>query len=138
MGDLSRSLSRYEIACPDGCGEDSHDPEQVAILQKTVDHFQILYPEMNVGIHITSGNRCYTYNSNTEGASDTSKHVKNMADDFFLYDKDTGNYINGKRIHEDEVADYLEKEYPDKYGIGRYNGRTHLDCRPWKARWDMR
>jgi hypothetical protein len=41
-------------------------------------------------------------------------------------------------VHDDKVADYLEEKYPDKYGIGRYIGRTHLDIRKTKARWDNR
>jgi uncharacterized protein YcbK (DUF882 family) len=33
------------------------------------------------------------------------------------------------------VADYLERKYPDRYGVGRYSSFTHIDVRPVKARW---
>jgi len=43
------------------------------------------------------------------------------------------------KISDDEVADFLELEYPGVYGIGRYDTRTHADARPdGPARWDNR
>ena len=35
----------------------------------------------------------------------------------------------------DMVYDYLDKKYPDKYGIGKYKTFTHIDSRSKKARW---
>jgi uncharacterized protein YcbK (DUF882 family) len=132
---LTKNLSREEFACP-CCGFDTIDFELVVALQDVVDHFQELFPMFDVGIHINSGNRCHAYNSITPGASNTSKHVQFRAADFFLYDKKTGNYKTGTRIFEGDVASYLEGKYTDTYGIGRYKGRTHLDTRTEKARWD--
>jgi len=138
MGDLSKSLSRWEIECPCGCNEDTHDHVQVQNLQDCVDHFQDKYQDKKIAIHINSGNRCPEYNSTIKGASRTSQHTHYKADDFFLYDKNTGDYKTGDHIDDDEVADYLESKHSDSCGIGRYNGRTHLDSRSTMTRWDRR
>jgi len=133
MGDLTRNLSRHEFACPCGCGVSTVDIALVPAMQECVDDFQVRYPEMKVGIHLNSANRCPEYNATIEGASATSKHTWYCAVDFYLYDK-----LTGTRISDDEIADYLESRYPDKFGIGRYIGRTHFDTRTDKARWDRR
>ena len=134
MGDLTENLSRHEFECPCGCGTDTVDIALPGILQMCVYVFQERYPNMEIGIHINSGNRCPAYNATIPGASETSKHTIYRACDFYLYDKITGHHIN-----DDEVADYLEERYKNKYGIGRYNGRTHFDNRSGPAaRWDMR
>lgn len=39
-------------------------------------------------------------------------------------------------VQADDVANYLEKKYTKKYGIGRYKSRTHIGVRHTKARWD--
>ncbi len=137
MGDLTRSISRYEIECPCHCEMDTIDYELIDVAQGCVDHFQEINPSYNVGIHINSGNRCPEYNKSIGGA-DNSKHTKWRAIDFFLYNKKTGTYQTAVTIRDELVADYLEKTYPDKYGVGRYVGRTHLDSRPVKARWNKR
>jgi hypothetical protein len=41
-------------------------------------------------------------------------------------------------VTSDDVAEWLERVFPNKYGIGRYKGRTHIDTRRGKARWDAR
>jgi len=138
MGDLTKNLSRWEFECPCPCGVDTVDFELPTVLQKCINHFQEKYPSYDVGVHINSGNRCVAYNATIDGASPTSKHTEYRAVDFFLYDKNSGSYKTGVRIHADEVADYLEDKYPFKYGIGRYNGRTHLDTRSTRTRWDSR
>lgn len=133
MGDLSKNLSRSEFKCPCPCQVDTVDYELVVALQGVVDYFQAKYPDYDVGIHINSGNRCSDYNKTIPSASITSKHTEYRASDFYLYDKKTGN-----RIPEDDVADYLETKYYNKYGIGRYRGRTHIDTRAQMSRWDRR
>ena len=138
MGDLSESLSRYEFKCPCGCNIDTVDYELVEVLQDLVDHFQGVYTNYNVGIHINSGNRCKEYNTTINNASPTSKHTEYRAADFFLYNKKSGNYIKGTKIPPESVAKYLEHKYTNKFGIGRYDNRTHLDTRTIKARWDNR
>jgi len=133
MGDLSKNLSRVEFTCQCGCGYDTVDHVLVDVLQKTVDHFQDKYPRKVIRIKITSGNRCHKHNNNTAGASVHSQHLFARAADFIIYDAGPGVAIPA-----DEVAEYLHEHYPATLGIGRYNGRTHVDSRTGKARWDSR
>ena len=135
MGDLTKNLSRSEFACPCGkCGIAVADFELVNVLQECVDDFQFDYPHMEVAINLNSANRCPAYNATIPGASPDSQHTKYIAVDFYLYDK-----VFNDRISDDEVADYFDKKYPDKYGIGRYKGRTHFDVQfGMKRRWDNR
>lgn len=132
MGDLTKNLSRSEFECQCGCGFDTVDFDLPIVLQNTVHHFTIKYQEYDVRIKINSGTRCRTHNANV-GGSAKSRHMTAQAADFYLYDR-----ITGKHINDDEIADYLEERYPDKYGVGRYTGRTHIDTRSNKARWDNR
>lgn len=133
MGDISRNLSRYEFECPCGCETDTVDYELVEVLQRTVNDFQVMYPDYDVAIHINSGCRCPDYNATIDGASPNSKHTIYRAADFYLYDKKSQAHID-----DDKVYEYLDKIYATRFGIGRYNGRTHLDTRSTKARWDSR
>ena len=50
-----------------------------------------------------------------------------------LYDKLSGNPISA-----DKVAEYFIELFPASHDIGRYKGRTHIDVRKQKARWDLR
>ena len=128
MGNLTKNLSRHEIKCP-CCGVDSFDKEAAEIVQLTVDHFQELNPDMDVGLHVTSGNRCAEYNRTIPNASPTSTHTEYRALDFYLYDKLTRQVIPPDHV-------YLFLDRFDKYGVGSYNGRTHFDSRAQKVRWD--
>jgi uncharacterized protein YcbK (DUF882 family) len=120
MGDLSKNLSRWEFACPDGCGFDTVDAELVNVLQDVRAHF-------NKAINITSGCRCEEHNKDVDGTQG-STHLYGKAADFWVTDTSP-----------DEVANYLERKYIGRYGIGRYNGRTHIDVRSnGPARWDKR
>ena len=132
MGDLSRSFSRWEFRCR--CEQycegsyDTVDYELVKVLEELREYFRLKYytKSDDITIRITSGNRCPQHNEDIGGSPD-SQHVQSKACDFVV----TG-------VHADEVADYLEAQYKSKYGIGRYEGRTHLDVRQTKARWDKR
>lgn len=136
MGDLTRNLFRSEFACQCGCGADTVDFALATILQRTVDDFQLDLPLWRLGIEITSGVRCRMHNKVVTGKLDSkSQHVLFRAADFYLYDKNVGKH---KRVNADEVADYLERRFPQNYGVGRYDGRTHFDTRTAKARWDNR
>ncbi len=121
-------FQRSEFACKCGCGFDIVDYELAEAMDDVREHF-------NAPVIIISGNRCESHNEKVQKRHNVSyvpftsksKHKDAIACDF----KVVG-------VHEDDVADYLEKKYPNKYGIGRYRGRTHLDVRPNKARWDKR
>ena len=117
---ISKHFSRHEFACRCGCGFDTVDYELVDILEKLSEYYH------NPGVIINSGCRCVEHNKH-EGGSKNSLHVRSKAADIVVI-----------AIHADSIADYLEAEYPDKYGIGRYNGRTHIDVRAKRARWDKR
>ena len=112
-------FKRREFECKCGCGFNTVDFELSEVMDDIREHFK-------EEVTITSGCRCRKHNK-AEGGEDGSTHLIGQACDFKV-----------KNAHEDVVADYLEKKYPNKYGIGRYNGRTHIDVRLSKARWDMR
>ena len=126
MGDLSKNLSRHEMACRCGCGFDTVDIELVAVLQATCDRFaQALGVEKAVLV-ITGPNRCVKHNAKVGGAPG-SYHIEAKAADFRI-----------KGTTANEVADYLESTYPNEYGVGRYHNRTHVDVSRHKRRWDQR
>jgi len=130
MGNLTTNLSRSEFACKCGCGFDTVDIGLPGIIQAAVNHFQEKNPGMRIQVRINSGNRCAEHNK-VEGGSDGSWHVKSRAADIVIYDGISGTYIIASK-----VADYFDFTYPDSHGIGRYHGRTHIDNRKSKARWD--
>ncbi len=149
MGDLSKHLSRREIACPCGCGFDTFDHELDTNIEALCDTFLALSDTaVRVVLHINSGNRCPAYDRELkirlarEGKyrydpdKKPSEHLKSAIDFWMEYE-----YPDGERrkIDDDLIADELEMEYVARHGVGRYNGRTHYDCRRnGPARWDNR
>jgi len=143
-GQLSEHFNRSEWACKCGCGFDTVDAELIMVLEKLNSHFDKKYGS-KIRIIITGGNRCIHHNEDIQKEYNTgyvpfsskSMHMKARACDFKVdyFDTITGLW---RSIHCDEVADYLELYYQYIYGIGRYRGRTHLDTRSKKARWDNR
>ena len=127
MGDLSKNLSRWEFACKDNCGQDTIDSELITVLQETRDHFNRLYGRSigDIPLLPSSGNRCPIYNKLKEGEED-SKHLISKACDFRM-----------PGISVVEIYNYLNRKYPNKYGLGLYikDGFVHLDVRSNKARW---
>lgn len=117
---ISKHFSRDEFKCSCGCGFDTVDVELVSVLEQ-------VRREFGWPVIINSGCRCEKCNA-AVGGSARSKHMKGKAADI---------RVNG--VEADTVADYLEATYPDKYGIGRYNGRTHIDVDGGlPRRWDER
>lgn len=120
-GQLSTNFKRSEFACQCRCGFDTVDAELIAVLEK------LRLALRNHPIKITSGCRCKKHNDDV-GGSVSSYHMSGKAADIV---------VDG--IDADDVADCLEDLYPDRYGIGRYQGRTHIDVRSTtRARWDYR
>lgn len=115
---ISEHFTRSEFKCP-CCDFDTVDVELIKLLEDLRDCY-------NRPILISSGSRCPTHNARV-GGSKRSQHKYGKAADIVVVG-----------VHENEVADYLEKLYPAKYGIGHYPGRTHIDVRTKKARWDRR
>ena len=126
MGDLTKNISRSEMACKCGCGFDAADIQLVEAIQDCCNHFAQEQHIDKVVLTITSGNRCKEHNAK-EGGAEKSQHVYGKGADFYI-----------RNVSAKDVADYLEGKYPDSHGIGRYSNRTHLDVRAEKARWDMR
>jgi len=112
-------FTREEFACACGCGFDVADSELLDVLEG-------LRFKFDAAVIITSGCRCKEHNKEV-GGSENSQHIFGKAVDFKV-----------ENVNADDVAEYLLSEYPDSYGIGRYDGRTHIDVRDKKARWDER
>lgn len=74
-------------------------------------------------VKIMSGYRCLAHNKKVGGAK-YSKHMRGTASDIIV-----------EGISPAEVYDYLIHQYPDTFGIGRYDGFTHIDVREDRARW---
>lgn len=119
MGYISQHFKREEFSCKCGCGYDTVDYALLTALEDVRAYF-------GKPITITSGCRCKAHNE-AEGGSKDSQHLYGKAADFVV-----------AGIWEGDVVSYLKEKYPDKYGIGEYIGRTHLDVRDSKARWDKR
>ncbi len=125
MGDLSKNLSRHEMACECGCGFATADIELVAVMQESADHF-------NAKIRVSGPCRCLSHNETVQKKynpdyvpfSSESRHMWGDATDYYLVG-----------VTARELYDYLDEKYPNKYGIGLYSNRVHLDVRPIRARW---
>jgi len=115
---LNEFFQRHEFECHCGCGFDVVDAELLQVLTALRQRFGT--------VTINSGARCETHNKN-EGGSSASQHLQGKAADVVVEDTCAGL-----------VALWFENQYPNQYGIGRYRGRTHIDVRAKKARWDKR
>jgi len=122
------NFTRSEYRCKCGCGFDTVDYELDMVMDDLRDFF-------GKPVYINRGCSCVEHNDNVQleydhtyiAGSSKSQHIYGKACDFRV-----------EGVHEDAVVRYLENTYPNKYGIGRYNGRTHIDVRTDKARWDSR
>lgn len=118
-GDISKNFYRSEHACNCGCGFDTVDVELNHILQVDLRD----YYNKKVTIQ---GNRCPYWNDHEDG-SDDSQHMEAKAAD---------TVVEG--VSPLAVYTYLDRKYPDKYGLGLYDDFVHIDPRPDKARWNRR
>jgi uncharacterized protein YcbK (DUF882 family) len=119
MGDISKNFDRSEFACKCGCGYNTVDTELIDVIQDVRDHFTKMYPDRVVRIHINSGCRCPEHNR--------SGPIKGGKKSQHLYGKAGDIVPEGFTVP--ELYDYLDTKYPDKYGIGVYTGRIHVDVR---------
>lgn len=113
---LSSHFKRREFVCRCGCGGFRCARELIAVLENARAHF-------NSPVVINSGFRCVQHNKNV-GGQPNSRHLRGDAADIAV-----------RGVAPNLVADYLESQYPDKYGIGRYRTFTHIDVRPTLSRW---
>ena len=117
MAQISKHFDRREFACHCGCGFDTVDTELLTILEDLRDRF-------GKPVFIQSGCRCKKRNDRVLGAK-KSRHLWGQDADVVVQD-----------IAPKEVANYLERRYIYRYGIGRYKTFTHIDSRQTKARWN--
>ena len=134
---ISDHFKRDEHACKCGCGFKTVDKELNEVLEETHDYFREKYGD-SISIEITGPNRCTQHNEIIQKLKDPdyiafsslSTHKDAIASDIKVW-----IFWHDKQVPADEVSDYLEMRYPNKYGIGRYSNRTHVDVRETKARW---
>jgi len=126
MGDLTKNLSRSEVACNCGCGFDTIDYKLVQYIQDTCAHFAREANIHKVVLTITGPNRCAYWNGHEKGARD-SEHLEGKALDF---------RIEGLAIH--RLYEHLDTMYGDTISLGIYDGRVHLGVRDGGKRWDLR
>ena len=130
MGDLTKNISRHELACKCGCGLDSMDYETINLVQSICDYFAAILGVEKVMLRISSAARCYTYNSKPvadggPGSNHKSQHPRCRAIDFT---------IDGTKPQ--AVANYAATQIPSSGGIGRYKTFTHVDTRQSMSRWN--
>jgi uncharacterized protein YcbK (DUF882 family) len=124
MGNLTKNISRHELACSCGCGLDSMDWETIEVVQECCDHFARQRGADKVVLTITSAARCFEHNRKI-WSTDASQHPRARAIDFVIHG-----------VSPADVFAYLVTKYPDRYGIGSATNFTHLDTRSGKkARW---
>ena len=111
------------------------DYELLAELENLHSYFSRLYGKVKVGIN--SGFRCYNHNASAKvRGAENSQHLNGRGVDLVVYRMGLG--ADWEQVPGHIVANYLEDQYPGKYGIGRYNGRTHFDTRSdGPARWSV-
>lgn len=130
MGNISKNISRYELACHCGCGFDSMDIDTLEVWQECCDHFAEELGTDKVTFIVSSAARCFEYNrkpvsEDGPGSTDGSFHPQARA-------------IDGKivGVSPRKVYSYLDTKYQGKYGIGLYQTFVHLDTRTnGPARW---
>lgn len=122
MGDISENFSRSEFKChcPEDCGFEAVDKELVEILEKIRDEF-------GKPIYLNCACRCLRHNRDI-GSRDNSQHVKGMAADIRVDDKDP----------EDIIFWVDNNILKDRGGLGVYDNFCHIDVRDKKSRWDER
>jgi uncharacterized protein YcbK (DUF882 family) len=99
------------------------DFETINVVQEACEHFAEQLGIEKVVLNINSAARCLNHNESV-GSTKRSMHPRSRAMDFTIND-----------VSNQEIYDYLDRQYPDKYGIGLYSGFVHFDTRADKARW---
>lgn len=113
---LTTHFRRSEFACKCGCDFSTPDPELLGVLEIVRTHF-------GKPVTINSACRCIIHNIDV-GGSANSTHMQGIAADIVV-----------KGVSPSDVHKYLSDLYPGRYGLGKYNGFTHIDVREIEARW---
>lgn len=117
---VSEHFKLREFKCADNSRVVIINDELVVVLETARRHF-------GTAIEIDSGYRTVAYNSTLKNSSPKSQHTHGNAADIV---------VSG--VKPIDVYNYLNKTYPNTYGIGIYNTFVHIDVRPTKSRWDCR
>ena len=114
---MAKYFKRSEFVCKCGCDRNpTVDFELLDILYDVREHF-------GAPVTVNSGFRCKDHNR-AVGGSSSSQHLLGKAADIV---------VKGYEPH--EVQTYILHKYDDKYGLGQYDTFTHIDSRPYRARW---
>lgn len=122
MAKLSAHFDTDEpgVQCKCGCGFGSRKydtaPELWRVLEQIREYF-------GRPIYFTSVARCAKHNRAAGGAR-SSQHLLGNAADFSI-----------PGVSPLKIADFCDRTWPTKYGVGRYQGFTHIDVRRHKSRW---
>lgn len=118
-------VHRDLMACKCGCGFDTVDYELADVLTDIENYF-------GVEIQHNSACRCVDYNETVQKAAN-KLYIPYTSDSQHLYTKADDIVVPGATAY--EIYTYLNKKYPNKYGIGRHKTYTHFDVRAKKGRW---
>jgi len=113
---ISQNFHREEFACKCGCGFATADFDLIHLLE-------LIRNKFKQPVTINSGCRCELHNT-AVGGSYGSKHKQGIAADIVV-----------NNVSPADVYKFVDGHAPTKYGIGLYEGFTHVDVRIKKARW---
>lgn len=114
MDTLHFRPNEFRCSC---CNVTKHNPHLIAILELVRSHF-------DKPVFINSSYRCLEHNDEV-GGSPKSQHLKGTAADIQVSD-----------VPAVYVYDFLNKVFPNSYGLGNYASFTHIDVRDGRARWN--
>lgn len=119
MSKISPNFFRKEFACKCGCGFDTVDNELLIVAEIIRDRIGPYSP--------SSACRCWKYHKKIykklkKKVTKDSKHLIARA-------------IDVKYKKPSQLYDYLNRIFPNTYGIGLYSWGIHVDTREKKARW---
>lgn len=134
---LSPHFSRSEYACKDGCGLDNIDPRH-AVISEIVREFEGGDP-----YNLNSACRCLLhnetvqkeYNSDYVPFSSNSTHMPHTPDGAINEEEGVCTAVDYPSKNPKKLFVYLNKLFPDMYGMGLYRYGVHVDTRFKRARW---
>jgi uncharacterized protein YcbK (DUF882 family) len=116
---ISPNFKRHEFACQCKCGYATADVALVQILEH-------VRRWAGAPVTVTSAARCRKHNKSV-GGGEVSQHLLGTAADIV---------VRGKTP--DEVAHFIDTNFGEFVGLGRYDTFTHVDVRGTREQWDMR
>lgn len=129
MGDLTKNISRHEVACKCGkCEFRIQDHESIInMVQAVCDRVAIMKQTDKVQLEITSAARCYNHNK-AIGSNDESQHLRCTAMDFKIFAHDV-------QVKPSVITAVLDLWFHHEGGAGEYETFNHADMRGVRTRW---